>query len=146
MAENQPAENRREAKNAVNCPSTKLLALGVTNYLPILLCREIWQLETQTPFAGMILFPILILETQMSIRDIFQYIDATRSSTALRESYNVFPIIEGTHVISLALSVGLPRRVLSTNSRYSGRRRTCSAESEASCATCVRSRTYLRGG
>ena len=43
----------------------------------------------------------------MSIHDIFQYIDATRSSAALRESYNVFPIIEGTHVISLALSVGL---------------------------------------
>jgi len=43
----------------------------------------------------------------MSIQDIFQYIDATRSSTALRESYYVFPIVEGTHVISLALSVGL---------------------------------------
>jgi hypothetical protein len=43
----------------------------------------------------------------MSIQDIFQYIDATSSSTALRESYYVFPIIEGTHVISLALSVGL---------------------------------------
>jgi hypothetical protein len=43
----------------------------------------------------------------MSIQDIFQYIDATRSSTALRESYYVFPLVEGTHVISLALSVGL---------------------------------------
>jgi hypothetical protein len=43
----------------------------------------------------------------MSIQDIFQYIDATSSSTALRESYYAFPIIEGTHVISLALSVGL---------------------------------------
>ena len=47
------------------------------------------------------------IETQMSIQEIFQYIDATRSSTALRESYYVFPIVEGTHVISLALSVGL---------------------------------------
>ena len=43
----------------------------------------------------------------MSIQGIFQYIDATRSSTALRESFYVFPIVEGTHVISLALSVGL---------------------------------------
>jgi len=43
----------------------------------------------------------------MSIQEIFQYIDATRGSTALRESYYVFPIVEGTHVISLALSVGL---------------------------------------
>ena len=43
----------------------------------------------------------------MSMREFFQYIDATRSSTALRESYYVFPIVEGTHVISLALSVGL---------------------------------------
>jgi len=43
----------------------------------------------------------------MSIEGIFQYIDATRSSTALRESLYLFPIIEGTHVISLALSVGL---------------------------------------
>jgi hypothetical protein len=43
----------------------------------------------------------------MSIEAIFQYIDATRSSTALRESLYLFPIIEGTHVISLALSVGL---------------------------------------
>jgi hypothetical protein len=43
----------------------------------------------------------------MSLHDLFQYIDCTRSSTALRESYYVFPIVEGTHVISLALSVGL---------------------------------------
>ena len=43
----------------------------------------------------------------MSIEDIFQYIDASRSSTALRESLYLFPVIEGTHVISLALSVGL---------------------------------------
>ena len=43
----------------------------------------------------------------MSFHDLFQYIDCTRSSTALRESYYVFPIVEGTHVISLALSVGL---------------------------------------
>jgi hypothetical protein len=43
----------------------------------------------------------------MSIQDIFQYIDATQSSTALRESYYLFPVIEGLHVISLALSVGL---------------------------------------
>jgi hypothetical protein len=43
----------------------------------------------------------------MSPLEIFQYIDSTRSSTALRESYYVFPIVEGIHVISLALSVGL---------------------------------------
>ena len=43
----------------------------------------------------------------MSILEICQYIDATPSSTALRESLYVFPIVEGTHVMSLALSVGL---------------------------------------
>ena len=42
-----------------------------------------------------------------SILDICQYIDATQSSTALRESFYVFPIVEGIHVISLAFSVGL---------------------------------------
>jgi hypothetical protein len=42
-----------------------------------------------------------------SILEICQYIDATQSSTALRESFNVFPIVEGIHVISLAFSVGL---------------------------------------
>jgi hypothetical protein len=38
---------------------------------------------------------------------ICQYIDGTWSSTSLRESFYVFPIVEGTHVISLAFSVGL---------------------------------------
>jgi len=42
-----------------------------------------------------------------SILEICQYIDATQSSTALRESFYVFPIVEGIHVISLAFSVGL---------------------------------------
>ena len=42
-----------------------------------------------------------------SILEICQYIDATQSSTALRESFYVFPVVEGIHVISLAFSVGL---------------------------------------
>ena len=42
-----------------------------------------------------------------TILEICQYIDATQSSTALRESFYVFPIVEGIHVISLAFSVGL---------------------------------------
>jgi hypothetical protein len=42
-----------------------------------------------------------------SILEICQYIDASQSSTALRESFYVFPIVEGIHVISLAFSVGL---------------------------------------
>jgi hypothetical protein len=42
-----------------------------------------------------------------SMLQICQYIDGTWSSTALRESFYMFPIVEGTHVISLALSVGL---------------------------------------
>jgi len=41
-----------------------------------------------------------------SLLQICQYVDATRGSTALRESLYVFPIVEGTHVISLAVSVG----------------------------------------
>src|SRR5579872_6611515 len=43
----------------------------------------------------------------MSPLQICQYIDATRTSTALRESFYVFPIIEGIHVLALAVSVGL---------------------------------------
>jgi hypothetical protein len=42
-----------------------------------------------------------------SLLSIFQYIDATQSSTALRESFYAFPVVEGIHVISLSLSVGL---------------------------------------
>jgi hypothetical protein len=48
-----------------------------------------------------------LLKVQVSPAEIFQYIDATHSSTSLRESYYVFPIVEGLHVISLAVSVGL---------------------------------------
>jgi len=42
-----------------------------------------------------------------SLLGIFHYIDATQSSTSLRESFYVFPVVEGIHVISLAISVGL---------------------------------------
>jgi len=42
-----------------------------------------------------------------SLLQICQYIDSTPSSTAFRESLYVFPIVEGTHVIALAISVGL---------------------------------------
>src|ERR1700719_5365376 len=48
-----------------------------------------------------------LFELLMSPLEICQYIDSTRSSTALRESLYVFPIVEGIHVLSLALSVGL---------------------------------------
>src|SRR6476619_4227186 len=56
------------------------------------------------------IFPVVssaIPGPQVSIHGIFEYIDATRSSTALRESLYVFPIVEGLHVVSLAFSVGL---------------------------------------
>ncbi len=56
------------------------------------------------------IFPVVsfaIPGPQVSIHWIFEYIDATRSSTALRESLYVFPIVEGLHVVSLAFSVGL---------------------------------------
>lgn len=43
----------------------------------------------------------------LSPLQICQYIDATPSSTAMRESFYVFPIVEGIHVLSLAVSVGL---------------------------------------
>lgn len=43
----------------------------------------------------------------MSILSICQYIDSTASSTAFRESLYVFPLVEGIHVVSLAISVGL---------------------------------------
>jgi hypothetical protein len=43
----------------------------------------------------------------MSLLSICQWIQNTDSSTALRESTYLFPIIETTHVLALSLSVGL---------------------------------------
>ncbi len=42
----------------------------------------------------------------MSLLSICEWIQATRPATALRESLLVFPIIEGTHLLGLAFSVG----------------------------------------
>jgi hypothetical protein len=42
----------------------------------------------------------------MSLLEICQWIESTPSSTALRESLIVFPILETTHVLGLAFSVG----------------------------------------
>jgi len=41
----------------------------------------------------------------MSLLEICQWIENTPSSTALRESILMFPIIEGSHVLGLGLSV-----------------------------------------
>jgi hypothetical protein len=43
----------------------------------------------------------------MSLLSICQWIQNTDSSTSLRESTYIFPIIETTHVLALSLSVGL---------------------------------------
>ncbi len=43
----------------------------------------------------------------MSLLSVCQWIQNTASSTAIRESTWVFPIIETTHVLGLSLSVGL---------------------------------------
>ena len=43
----------------------------------------------------------------MSLLSICEWIQNTDSSTALRESTYLFPIIETTHVLGLSLSVGL---------------------------------------
>jgi hypothetical protein len=42
----------------------------------------------------------------MSVLEICEWIQNTPSSTAIRESLWVFPIIEGSHVLALGLSVG----------------------------------------
>src|SRR5690348_1170343 len=42
----------------------------------------------------------------MSILDICQWIQDTNFGTSLRESIWMFPIVEGTHVLALSLSVG----------------------------------------
>jgi Family of unknown function (DUF6644) len=42
----------------------------------------------------------------MSLLEICEWIQNTPSSTAIRESLWVFPIIEGSHVLALGLSVG----------------------------------------
>lgn len=43
----------------------------------------------------------------MSVLELCQWIQDTQIGTAIRESLLVFPIIEGTHVISLAFSIGV---------------------------------------
>ncbi len=43
----------------------------------------------------------------MSLLEICRFIYDTPSSTALRESLYVFPIVEGIHVLALSMSVGL---------------------------------------
>jgi hypothetical protein len=43
----------------------------------------------------------------MSLLEICQWLQATETGTAIRESIWVFPIIEGAHVLSLGLSVGM---------------------------------------
>ena len=65
------------------------------------------QLQGPVTSRGIVITSSIPFELQMSPVEIFQYIDSTRSSTALRESYYVFSLVEGTHVISLAVSVGL---------------------------------------
>jgi len=43
----------------------------------------------------------------MSLFDVCQWLQNTQGGTAIRESTWVFPLIEGTHVLALALSVGI---------------------------------------
>lgn len=43
----------------------------------------------------------------MSLLEICQWLQASEIGTGIRESIWVFPIIEGTHVLSLGMSVGL---------------------------------------
>ena len=42
----------------------------------------------------------------MSVFELCQWIQDTQIATAFRESQYVFPLVEGTHVLALALSVG----------------------------------------
>ena len=42
----------------------------------------------------------------MSLLNLFQWLEGTPPSVAIRESTLLFPVIEGTHVLALALSVG----------------------------------------
>ena len=42
----------------------------------------------------------------MSLFEICQWIQHTETSTGIRESLYVFPLIEGTHVLALTISVG----------------------------------------
>jgi len=53
----------------------------------------------------------------MSVVSILQQLHDTQLGTALRESLIMFPLIEGTHLIGLALSVGL---ILITDLRLVG--------------------------
>jgi len=43
----------------------------------------------------------------MSLLEIFQWLQDTQVGTQIRESIWTFPVIEGTHVLALAISVGL---------------------------------------
>lgn len=46
-------------------------------------------------------------KTFMSIPDLCQWLQSTPWGIGIRESTLAFPIIEGTHAISIALSVGI---------------------------------------
>ena len=43
----------------------------------------------------------------MNLLQFFQWLQDTEPATALRESIYMFPLLEGTHLLGLALSVGL---------------------------------------
>lgn len=43
----------------------------------------------------------------MNLLQLFQWLEDTEPATALRESIYMFPLLEGTHLLGLALSVGL---------------------------------------
>jgi hypothetical protein len=43
----------------------------------------------------------------MSLYEICEWIQNTESSTAIRDSIYLFPVIEGTHVLGLSISVGM---------------------------------------
>ena len=43
----------------------------------------------------------------MSLRSLFEWLDALPSSLALRESLNAYPILLTSHVVSMCLFVGL---------------------------------------
>lgn len=53
----------------------------------------------------------------MSVIDILQQLHDSEIGTALRESLYMFPLVEGTHLVGLALSVGL---ILLTDLRLTG--------------------------
>src|SRR5438876_907826 len=74
--------------------------LGLTGgiIVSVIVAAGVWALSMGFPSKGVL--------AQTPVPAIIQWIYDTSSSTGIRESLWVFPLIEGTHLLGIALSAG----------------------------------------